>query len=568
MKNLTSISMKRFKRIDEAEFDLADITVLVGSNNSGKSSIIQGIHFLIATLQSIRLAGRWPNKTKKTSLSVSLTPGQLIYSPSDDVHSLGYGGKLQAKEGTEIQFEFFFDDGKKTRVDLAKGKNQNIVVAVDDIEVAASLSRIDTPYTVFSPGLAGITRAEAYVSDGVLLRALARGDANLYLRNTLLRLSRENRWSDFTSDLQNLYPDIELDVKFDESVDEYITVSSRRDNRVIPLELAGTGLLQAAQILSYIHYFQPQMVVLDEPDSHLHPNNQRLICALLEEVVSRGDTQVMLTTHSRHVVDSLGGLANFLWVQNGVVNPAGADDEVSILMDIGALDVREKLAGRDYKIVVLTEDRLLRPIKLVLQASGFDRDETLILSYHGVSNPRNMAPVFKNIVELNPSAKVVVHRDKDFLNEVEVKSWEEEIRKLGAQPFVTKEMDIEAYFLNGEYLSSNNEPTDGEFEQIILESLGEVQEQLIAKYVNARVEILRTQGQYKIDFGKLSVEATKAITESPGSYLPGKLVQKIVRRKYREAYGSNLSDTKPSHLLADERLAAIAKKVFKGKKAD
>jgi predicted ATP-dependent endonuclease of OLD family len=42
---LRNIKIERFKRIDSIDFDLDGVNILVGGNNSGKSTIIQAIHF-------------------------------------------------------------------------------------------------------------------------------------------------------------------------------------------------------------------------------------------------------------------------------------------------------------------------------------------------------------------------------------------------------------------------------------------------------------------------------------------------------------------------------------------
>jgi predicted ATP-dependent endonuclease of OLD family len=54
---LQAVQIERFKAIADAPFDLGP---LVGANNSGKSSIIQGLHFGVGLLQTIELAGLWP----------------------------------------------------------------------------------------------------------------------------------------------------------------------------------------------------------------------------------------------------------------------------------------------------------------------------------------------------------------------------------------------------------------------------------------------------------------------------------------------------------------------------
>src|ERR1039457_2980741 len=47
---LQSVRIQRFKRIKDASIDLKTVNVFVGGNNSGKSSLIQGLHFGIGLL--------------------------------------------------------------------------------------------------------------------------------------------------------------------------------------------------------------------------------------------------------------------------------------------------------------------------------------------------------------------------------------------------------------------------------------------------------------------------------------------------------------------------------------
>jgi len=435
---LQSVSIRHFKRITAADFDLHHINVLVGGNNSGKSSIIQAFHFSVALLQTIQLSGQW-------KASTSLNPNQLIYSPSDDIYALGANGKLPVAGDQIISVGFVLTSGDACGISVSRGKNRNVVVAIKNPDTARELSRLESPFSIFSPGLAGIAKRENYVSDGVLLRTLARGDAKLILRNTLHRLSHNPpAWSSFLGDLAEIFPRIDISVSFAESTAEFIDVSVHIRDNWIPLELAGTGVLQAMQILSYIHLFSPSIVVLDEPDSHLHPNNQRLLCGLLRRVAEERDTQVVLTTHSRHVVDALGSAASFLWVRNGTVDVAGADDEIGILLDIGALDVKERAGQPSTTTVVLTEDDLTRSLELIVESSGFDLARTAVLSYYGVTGISQLKPLVKIIQSTNTKAKLVLHRDRDCLTEDEVELWKKHVRALGVEPFLTQGRDIEA----------------------------------------------------------------------------------------------------------------------------
>jgi hypothetical protein len=263
MSQLQAVQIERFKTIEGAPFDLDSLNVLVGANNAGKSSIIQGLHFGIGLLQSVLLAGRW---TGGNNISTSLNPTQLIYSPSENVSALAPGGSLLEAKESSIRLEFTLGSGETPAVSVRKGRNRNILISIEQAPAAKRLASLEQPFSVFSPGLAGIAKTEQYLSDGVLLRTIARGDANLVLRNNLLRLWGTKEWDSFLSDLLEIFPQVQFRGEFEEKTDEFITVHIKGSNKEwLPLELAGTGVLQATQILSYIHRFSPSIVVLDDP---------------------------------------------------------------------------------------------------------------------------------------------------------------------------------------------------------------------------------------------------------------------------------------------------------------
>ena len=398
---LQSLRIERFKRIRDAPFDLEPLNVLVGANNSGKSSIIQGLHFAIATLQTISLLRRFQPSSARP-LSTSLGPNELIYSPSENAYALGFGGMLKENKAEAIAVTFVLQTGDKCSIRIRKGRNRNVLVSVEHPQTAQKLSGLRQPFSIFSPGLAGIVKTESHVSDGVLLRTLARGDANLVLRNILLRLWGTTEWEPFLQDLHTMFPGSDIKVNWEPETDEFINVQIKIYDSWVPFELAGTGILQATQILSYIHRFDPSLVVLDEPDSHLHPNNQRLLCALLRRIAEERSTQIILTTHSRHVVDAVGYNSGFLWVRNGKVDSVGRDEEIGVLLDIGALDVKERASDPNTRAVVLTEDELVPGLKCLLEASGFNLEKTTVLPYYGVTSIKNLRPLI-NVIRAHQS---------------------------------------------------------------------------------------------------------------------------------------------------------------------
>lgn len=560
---LKNIRIERFKRLSYVEFSVGDVNILVGGNNSGKSTIIQAVHFAFTLFQSLTIAKKWPVKNKKSS---TISPSELIYVPSEDPYSMGFGGRLLEDESKSIVLSFTFDNGEELSVTIRKGRITNILVEPDNISLAQKLSNLGSPFTVFSPGLAGVSRTENYVSNGVLLRALARGDANIFLRNILNRLKPKVEWAKFEEDLSQIFPNVQLRVKFELEMDQFIDISVIDGDRNIPLDLTGTGFLQAIQILGYIHLFSPKIIILDEPDSHLHPNNQRLLCSLLASIAVDRGVQVLLTTHSRHVIDAMYKDARVLWVQDGSVSAASADDQIEILLELGALDIKEKVTSAKYKLIVLTEDRIARYLEIITRNSGFVESETAILPYNGVTSIHLLKPLVKQIKDIS-QATIVVHRDRDYLDPDEIEKWKKDIRAIGAEPFVTSEIDIEGYFCTDEYIKScANKTVLDNLPAIKTEIVDGEEDTILTNYVNGRVDFERKNGTIgTLDYGKLSAAAAKKISKDPLNYMKGKRKLSRIRSVLKAKYGDSFEIDPAKNIPVDQELERLAEKVFKKK---
>lgn len=553
---LNRVSIERFKSIINVDFNLGPLTVFVGGNNSGKTTVIQAIHFAFTLFQSLEISKKWPSRNQR---STTISPDELIYVPSLDPYSLGRGGKLREAEDQSIVFNFYFSDGEAAQLKVRKGRITNVMVEPTNIDYLRSIAGLNEPYSIFTPGLAGVSKSEQFVSDGVLLRALSRGDANAFLRNTLWRLhGKHDAWSEFIEDLSVLFPNLEFDIKFDREIDESIEVIIKRNDVIVPLDLAGTGLLQAVQMFAYLHLFKPRIMLFDEPDSHLHPNNQRNLCGIFKSIAKERNTQVVLTTHSRHMIDALSGESLIVWMQNGVARPASRDDQIEVLIDLGALDVRERLANERPKYAVLTEDSEYAALNTIMKSSGFADDDFQICSYRGMTGVHLLEPLLRQIREVTDS-RIIVHRDRDFLEPDEVTEWETKIRALSAEPFVTIDRDIEGYLIQEKFLV-----------KILLEigpyEIAELQEwavdgqqdKIVESYVNGRVDIERKAGRAsKINHGNLAASAGRVCRGDPWGMMLSKVRRRRIRSVLQERFDFRYRDPGLDEVEPDTRLRAI-----------
>lgn len=450
---LDKVRVQRFKSVVDAELRLGNVTVLVGPNNAGKSSLLQAIQFAVSVAQSLELSGARGWIRAEGARPGSLSTQQLIYTPLRDVDALAHGGALRTNSN-EVSVTFETDDLGSAEVTVKKGKNKNVQVNISGQLLGSRLERLNEPFSVVAPGLAGIPAVEAFQSSGVVQRAAARGDANSVFRNVLLLLSRNpTAWGNFERSLAQIFPDVRIEVEFDDASDEYISAwSTREGGPRLPVESSGTGVLQAIQVLSYVGLYEPRLLILDEPDAHLHPDNQRKLARLLVALAEERSFQVLISTHSRHMLDELGEQnAVVQWMSAGEFRE-GDFDRVAALLELGALDAGDRLRGGATSTILITEDSDTEYLRALALSSGLQDGECDIWSYSGSSQIQAGTTLARFIAEHAPGIRVVIHRDRDYLDEDEVADFEAAVRAVGATPFVTIGTDVESHFLHPVHL--------------------------------------------------------------------------------------------------------------------
>jgi predicted ATPase len=560
---LSKVKINRFKNIEEITLNLDQINVLIGTNNSGKSSILQAIQFAVSVAQTSTFDNsRW---LRAGRLPTSISPMQLVYSPLRDVYALALNRDLGEDINHAIKIEFEETGTLNTaKIIVKKGRNKNIAIEMIGRELGEKLQSVEEPFSIFVPGLAGIPAFEEYKTPSTVRKAAARGDANNVLRNVLFLLKNETfNWDIFIEDLRSIFPNIELDVDFNPNRDEFINATIKIGEKILPIDAAGTGVLQAIQILSYINIYKPKVLLLDEPDSHLHPNNQRKLINMLTNLAENRGIQIVLSTHSRHIIDELQGNAKMHWVRNGGLVDESDFDELKVLLDLGALDKGDLLFQDTLKCVILTEDENSTPIKPVLEASGFQMDEIDIWAYKGCTNVEPALVLNAFIRKHVSSAAVLLHRDRDYLTDEEAESFRGEIETAGMHCFLTRGTDIESYYLSPNHIHYLYPQVASEWGGVLLSScIEEKKSESIEKFINIRTQIetvkCRRSGTQP-NHGRISRNANEQYLQDPRRYCHGKTVLNFHRSKTQQELGTNINLFRATEFIKDGDLQRIAR---------
>ena len=451
------IGIRKFKAIDTLDLELKRINVLAGGNNAGKSCALQAIHVAVALAQTAKAEG-----------AANFAPEKLRYAPTDLFIDLKYKDRL-TESGAPVSVEFQVDDAgtkKSYTVTLRRGRNSTISTVNPktlSTGLGATLASSARPFSVYVPGLAGIPSRETYQGRLIVDRGAVRGDANLYLRNVLYRLFKDPvKKAKFEGRLDRLFPGLELIAdSFDENRHEHIAVEYSRAGVQRPIDMLGTGALQVIQILGYASFYRPSLLLLDEPDAHLHPDNQLKLIQALDQLSKEEDLQILLATHSRHIlqeVQRVGDVASFHLRLGSLV---GTDPDISqLLVDLGAVDKYDimSLLGKDW--LVLGEDKNSEsdpnhPLRVLLKSCGVTESGSLIMSFNGCTELRSIALLASFCATHHPNVKILVHRDADFMTEAEAN--ELIVKPLSKMSnvyvFVTDGCDIESAFLVPDHIA-------------------------------------------------------------------------------------------------------------------
>lgn len=562
MTRLASVVIRRFKRIEQIDLPLDDVTLLIGANNSGKSSILQAVHFAVSIAQTARLIGEgvaWRND----AFELSFNPSQLLYSPVADVLSLATGGTLLEPRASQIEIEFRGEEGSCI-IGLRRGRNRNIAVSIAGRSIGEQLMDLSHPFTVYAPGLAGVPKEEKYMSPGVVRRIVARGDANLALRNVLRMLNdNDDAWSSFISSMQLIFPGIQIEIDFDENTDENIEVFFRNSGGArLPIDAAGTSVLQASQLLAYISLFRPQVLILDEPDSHLHPDNQRVLCDLVSTLASQRGFQAIISTHSRHVFDSMRSKGKMVWLSKGSVIDQDDMSTTAMLLDLGALDSVDYFADGELRCVVATEDTDKEAIKAVLWSNGFVEDDTEVASYAGCSKADAAIVLGRFLSDRAQHINLVVHRDRDYMSADASTRFEARLDEHDVKALLTRGNDIESYFISAAHLHSLNPAVPvARIEELIVQATEECADKSVISMVNCRTEEAfrrRNAGDPAPNHGQIAVQAHADYAADMSANRRGKLVLARVISLLQQELGQNPRVFFPSEHLACARVNAIA----------
>lgn len=332
---LRALQLRNFKGFADFTIELGDFNVLAGANNAGKSSVLQGMN-LISTLLRLHLEGDGLADRGRTA-PVSIFP---VANLRDLWHA-----RATRKGNTPVAAEVGaeFSDGSHVRFGIRSlfgGANSRVEsqAGMDGERLRALLAHP----IVWVPSAVGIVRDEEYRTPARREALLNAGRHNEVLRNYIvdLRNNRPERFERLLDILRARFDATLEDVNFDESLDQFVSLDYRSGEVRHDLFSAGSGFIQVVQLLLFVLSKDAGVVVLDEPDAHLHSSMQRIVVEILEDVARSQGFQVVTATHSKEIINFVDP-SRLILVEPGAQTAAPVSDVVTpmtVLKSLGSID--------------------------------------------------------------------------------------------------------------------------------------------------------------------------------------------------------------------------------------
>ena len=321
---LTHIHIKNFKRFDDASFDLGQAVVLIGPNNSGKTTALQALALWDAGLR------RWNEKrggkpTSDKRPGVAINRRDLIAIPVPDANLLWRGLHVRNVERTNgeqrtqnIRIDITVDgvtDGKvwTCGLEFDYANEESFYCRPLRLSNDKQPQRMDVPTEAeavrlaFLPPMSGLAAVEPKWESGRINVLIGEGQTAQVLRNLCYQIYEQapgrTLWLELQRHIQQLFG-VELQPpQYIQERGEITMAYKERGDLTLDLSSSGRGLQQTLLLLAHLYANPGTILMLDEPDAHLEVLRQRQIYQLLTEVAQAQGSQVLAASHSEVVLN-------------------------------------------------------------------------------------------------------------------------------------------------------------------------------------------------------------------------------------------------------------------------
>ncbi len=317
---ITRLTLRNFKSVGEQVYDFTQFDLLVGRNNSGKSTVLQALAIWQFCVDEFHRTKRTGSKGIQVVLpnftALPVPEFNLLWKDRDIRHS---PNKTQEYILIGILVEWRRVDGEvgSFGVDLRYHSPQTIYAIPSGgwAKFRECEQDGDLPRIAYVPPFSGLEPAEKRLDVSPIRQQVGKGQPGSVLRNLLLQVcpapprGQDGRidkayvhpsgdWQELAAIIERWFSVKIREPKYESAKDVYITVEYRQNGEDYDIIAGGSGFHQTLTLLAFLYGYHPTTILMDEPDAHLHVNLQREILDYFKRKSLERNIQFLIATHA------------------------------------------------------------------------------------------------------------------------------------------------------------------------------------------------------------------------------------------------------------------------------
>ncbi|EOC1346098.1 ATP-binding protein [Cronobacter turicensis] len=465
--HVKKITLKKFKKYKDSTLELNnELSLLVGGNNSGKSSLLQAMatwQFCKTLLEIEKGRVSWTANATNQGLGLSIVDFTPMFLPSlSHLWTNLKSQKQTENDGYTLKIKLFWDDSSGNEKFLEIGlslandrlfiKNTSSNISIQEIiNTDGSPNNTNIPQIAYLPPFAGITDRESRLSPAMRNRLIGQGLSGGVIRNSLydIHLSNQNKrqalkegrtkiankdlaelrendaWEILQKTLFDLFS-LKIEVTpFNDQYHSYLKIectagkvngyqfTKYKNFNARDIMVEGSGFLQWLSVYTLALSEEFNVILLDEPDAHLHTQLQKNLTERLEDITIKKEKQVLLATHSTELIRAYEPY-KILSLSNSRGRYLGSDDEkIGLLSGIGTMFSPKihKLTEEKRLLIVegVSDERFLKKIFEKLQLTW----PKSIVTWFWTGKSSERYQLYKQLKNEIPELKAISIRDRD-----------------------------------------------------------------------------------------------------------------------------------------------------------
>lgn len=443
---ISSIYFENFKVLKKFSISLKEFNILVGINNSGKSTILDSLRILQG---AYRYASRYKPQ------NILMPNGKYVFGweiPDSSIPIILENIQTDLSDEPAI-IKYRFDMNKHLFIHLFKESQAILSFETNGIipKTASSFRNEFNLNLAIIPTLAPFEIEEIIVENQYLNRWSGSRRASRLFRNIWFQYPDD--FGEFKSKVESSWEG--MSISMPEQADRFSSRLSMffQENRMTrEICWSGFGFQVWLQLLTHIiKNKNADIIVIDEPEIYLHPDLQHKILSILRET----NAVIMLATHSAEMINEaephevlvIDRTYNSAKRLNNIAGLQSATDLIGSNQNI---NLTRLARGKRILFVEGKDIKLLSKLAAVGDYSGvFEKNNLTVIPIEGFSQNERVSGTnwtFSKII--SEEVKIMALFDKDYRCDEEILEFIERLKKDASYIHVLKRKEIENYLLS------------------------------------------------------------------------------------------------------------------------